>query len=45
MYAGRLASKTMAARSQPQSYDEHLAKDLWNLSSDAAEVSRDPVLA
>ncbi|KAK9867470.1 hypothetical protein WJX84_002915 [Apatococcus fuscideae] len=41
---GKLASRTVATWSQPQSYDEKLAKDLWNLSSDVVGVSRDPIL-
>ena len=43
--AGRLASKTVAGKSQPQSYDERLAKDLWNLSSNAIGVPHDPILS
>ncbi|KAK9820704.1 hypothetical protein WJX74_009939 [Apatococcus lobatus] len=42
---GKIASRTVAVRSQPQSYNESLARDLWNLSSDAVHISREPMIS
>lgn len=36
----KLASKTKAVRSSTQSYDQKLAKELWDVSADVAKLPR-----